>query len=123
MFHEFLSSFAAVTLILLYLMTRRLFRRVAYRCSQSSRCPDCLTLMHQGGYSVCSANVRCLRLCSTTTDGCNKPTLICTFPHKPHCWSFVCIICLAVIECGSKKAVRKTRGCWMIAGWLRRELR
>lgn len=53
--------------------------------------------VHQGGYSTSSANV--------------------------FVGSFGCIICLAVIECGSKKALRKTQGCGMIAGWLRRVLR
>lgn len=71
--------------------------------------------MHQSSYFACSVNVNCLRMCSTKTDRCNSTCSYAHFPHKPLCWSFVCIICLAVIECGSKKAVRKTQGCGMMA--------
>lgn len=32
------------------------------------------------------------------------------------CWSFGCVICSTVIECGSKKALRKTQG-WLPGGF------
>lgn len=79
-------------------MACHLSRWITYRCSLSSRCLGCPTCVCTwGGYSVWSAKCVCWRFSFFS-------------------FFFACVICATVIECGSKKALRKTQG-WLPGGF------